>query len=378
MSEASVDAPRGNIVKRIFSRTQVFDFIGQSRTYLFVSLGLVAVCLIGLAVRGLNYSIEFTGGTGFTVTDATRDFTSEDLRTAITEIGVEEAIVQIVDGGDGALISTTAVDEIGGQQQRQLTDVITEVTGAPSESIAVDAVGPRWGQQITNQSLRGLAVFLVLVFLYLAIRFEARMAAAAIVTLIHDIIVTVGVYAIVGFEISPASVIAFLTILGYSLYDTVVVFDRVNEDTAHLSSVSTQTYGEAANQALNDVLVRSLSTSITSLLPVGTLLFVGSTLLGADTLQDLALALFVGMAIGTYSSVVVATPFLVWLKEKEPRWAELKERVEARRGGAGRQPAAATPAGSAAATSATDSPSTKPKPKPAKKSSKASRAKRRR
>ncbi|MDQ3343009.1 MAG: protein translocase subunit SecF, partial [Actinomycetota bacterium] len=167
--------------------------------------------------------------------------------------------------------------------------------------------------------------------LYITLRFELRMALAALVTLLHDTAVTVGVYAMVGFEVSPASVIAFLTILGYSLYDTVVVFDRVREDTAPLSSVSTATYGETANRALNEVLVRSLSTAMTSILPVGSLLFIGATVLGAGTLKDLALALFVGMAIGAFSSVVVATPFLVWLKEKEPRWAELKQRVESRR-----------------------------------------------
>jgi preprotein translocase subunit SecF len=334
MTDATVDTTpaESSGVGSVLRRESNFDFIGRSRLFLYVSLALIAIALIGGYARGLNFSIEFTGGTGYTVTNATNDYTAEDLRDALGDLGVEGSIVQVVDDGDGALISTPALDEIGGEQAREVLAAISEITGASNEDIAVNAVGPRWGQQITQQSLRGLFVFLVLVSLYIAIRFEARMAAAALVTLVHDIILTVGIYALVGFVVSPASVIAFLTILGYSLYDTVVVFDRVKEDTETLSSVSTQTYGQGANNALNEVLVRSLSTSLTSLLPVGSLLFIGARLLGAETLQDLALALFIGMAIGTYSSITVATPVLVWLKEKEPKWRELKERVESRRG----------------------------------------------
>ena len=380
MSDATADAgvttKRPNIVRRVLGRTEYFDFIGRSRLFLFVILAVLTLVVIGGLLRGMNFSIEFTGGTALTVTEATADFTVDELRDAVSEAGIEGAIVQVVDDGEGAFINTPAVEEIGGEQQRAAIAAIAETTGVAETDIAVSAVGPRWGEQITRQSLRGLLVFLLLVSVYLAFRFEWRMAAAAIVTLLHDIVLTVGIYAIVGFPVSPASVIAFLTILGYSLYDTVIVFDRVAEDTAKLTSVSTKTYGEAANEALNEVLVRSLSTSVTSMLPVGSLLFVGARLLGAETLQDLALALFVGMAVGTYSSVVVATPFLVWLKEKEPRWAELKERVESRRGSASREPAVAAPA-TAAGSTAAQTGTTTPKKTAPRKSSK-SRAKRRR
>ena len=355
MTDVAVNHPVGkeSLFRRVFGRTEYFDFIGKSRTFLYVSLAILALVAIGGFLRGLNFSIEFTGGTGLTVTEATNDFTQEELEDAVAEAGVEGSIVQLIDGGEGALVTTPAVGEIGGERQRAVVSAVAKVTGVDEEAIAVDAVGPRWGEQITRQSVRALLVFLVLVSLYLAIRFEWRMAAAAILTLLHDIVISIGIYAIVGFPVSPASVIAFLTILGYSLYDTVIVFDRVNEDTAKLSSVSTKTYGETANEALNEVLVRSLSTSFTSLLPVGSLLFVGAQLLGAETLKDLALALFVGMAVGTYSSVVVATPFLVWLKEKEPRWAELKERVDSRRRAAPAAPApVAAPAGVAPAAAA--------------------------
>jgi preprotein translocase subunit SecF len=232
--------------------------------------------------------------------------------------------------GVGALVRTPSLDEVGGDQQAALVGVISEVTGAPAESVDVSAVGPRWGAQVSRQALQGLAVFLVLVVAYISFRFEWRMAVAALATLFHDVFVTVGVYALVGFEVTPASVIALLTILGFSLYDTVVVFDRVQENAVRLNSVSGETYGQMANTSLNQVLVRSLSTSLTALLPVGSLLFIGANLLGADTLRDLALALFVGMAVGTYSSIFVATPMLVWLKEREPRYAQLKERIEGR------------------------------------------------
>jgi preprotein translocase subunit SecF len=325
-------APVGGALKRFFTNQTRINIIGRSRTWLYVSIALIAVALLGIAVRQLNFSIEFTGGTAFVVSEATRDFTAEGLRGALGELGVEDALVQVVDGGRGALVTTPALDEVGGDQQRAILDRLVDITGAERQVIDVSAVGPRWGAHISRQAAEGLAIFLVAVVLYITFRFEWRMAVAAVVTLLHDLLVTVGVYAIVGFQVSPASVIALLTILGYSLYDTVVIFDRVTEETGRLTSVSNETYGEVANRAVNEVLLRSLSTSVTSLLPVGSLLFIGAQLLGADTLQDLALALFVGMAVGTYSSVFVATPLMVWLKEKETRYAELREKLEARRG----------------------------------------------
>ncbi|HUH08684.1 MAG TPA: protein translocase subunit SecF [Egibacteraceae bacterium] len=330
---ASPSRRRGGLSRLLNGQSNI-DFIGRSRLWLFVSIALVAVAVAGLASRQLNLGIDFTGGTAFTVADATQEFDSADLRGALADAGVSEVVAQVLDDGQGALVTTSALEEFGTQRQSQIIDRLAAVTGSNPESIDVSQVGPRWGAHISRQALIALAVFLILVVAYITIRFELRMAAAALVTLVHDVVVTVGIYAVSGFEISPSSVIALLTILGYSLYDTLVVFDRVDEDTQRLSSVSTSTYGESANRALNEVLMRSLSTSATSLLPVGSLLFIGATLLGADTLQDLALALFIGMAVGTYSSIFVATPMLVWLKEREPRYAELKERLSSRRGAA--------------------------------------------
>jgi preprotein translocase subunit SecF len=330
--------------KRFFTNQSRFDFIGRSRTWLYVSVALMVLCIAALAIRGLNFGIDFTGGASFVVSGAEEEFTSDELRREIEALGVEEATAQVVEDaeGMGALVSTPALER---EQEAEVLDRLVELTGAERTEIDVTAVGPRWGEQVSRQALEALAVFLVLVVLYITLRFEWRMAIAALVTLLHDVVFTVGIYALVGFHVSPASVIALLTILGYSLYDTVVIFDRVADETAGLSSVSNRTYGELANEAVNEVLVRSLSTSVTSLLPVGSLLFLGATLLGAETLSDLALALFIGMAIGTYSSIFVATPLLVWLKEKEPRYAELKDKITARRGGE----AAAATAGAGAA-----------------------------
>jgi preprotein translocase subunit SecF len=328
------EVKQATALRRLFTSQTDYDFIGRSRLWLIVSVAVLAVCLLGLAMRGLNFNIDFTGGTSFAVEGASGDFDSQDLRDAVGELVDGDVAAQVVDGGAGALVTTPALDEVGGAQEREVRARIAEVTGAEESAIAVSSVGPRWGQQVSEQALRGLLVFLVLVLLYITLRFEWRMALAAVITLVHDIIFTVGVYAIVGFEVSPATVIALLTILGYSLYDTVVIFDRVTEDTAAITSTTNQTYGEVANHAMNEVLVRSISTSLTSLLPVASLLFIGGNLLGADTLTDLALALFVGMAVGTWSSLFVAAPLLVWLKEHQPRYAEHKERLLARRGGA--------------------------------------------
>ncbi len=325
-------------LRRLFTSQTSIDFIGRSRTWLIVSLAVIAVGLAGIALRGINFNIDFTGGTAYLATGVAAplddaELTAE-LRAVVTDLVAGDVTAQVGTDPGGmriAQVSTPEVGEIGGPEQLAVRDAIAQITQA--DQVDINAVGPRWGERITNQMLRALAVFLFLVVAYITVRFEWRMAVAALITLLHDIVLTVGVYALVGFEVSPASVIALLTILGYSLYDTVVVFDRVTDDTKQLASVSNRTYGEMANNAINQVLVRSISTSLTSLLPVGSLLFLGGQLLGADTLTDLALALFIGMAVGTYSSIFVATPLLVWFKERDPRYRELKEKVLARRGG---------------------------------------------
>lgn len=298
---------------RLLTGRSDVDFVGRSRQWMILTLVVLGISLAALLIRGLNFSIEFTGGSSFVEEGATNDFTADDLNNTLAEFGITDAIVQIVDDGTGAQISTPAISDLGGVDDLQVARAIEEVTGG---DVSVSTIGPRWGDAVTSQAVRALLVFLVLVVAYITIRFEWRMAVAAVATLAHDVIVTVGLYALAGFTVSPSTVIAVLTILGYSLYDTVVVFDRITEDTGRLTGLSTEPYGQVANRALNNVLVRSLSTSITSVIPVASLLVVGANLLGADTLSDLALALFIGMTVGTYSSIIVATPILVWLKER--------------------------------------------------------------
>lgn len=316
-------------LSRLLTGRAHVDFIGRSRQFGLITLALILISLAALGIRGLNFSIEFTGGSSFVEEGATQEFSVDDIEAALTDLGVTGAIVQVVDDGRGAQVSTPAISEISGVDDLEVAAAIEELTGG---EVSVSTIGPRWGDAVTEQAVRGLIVFLVLVIAYITFRFEWRMAVSAVLTLLHDVIITIGLYALIGFTVSPSTVIAILTILGYSLYDTVVVFDRITEDSEKLTSVSTTSYGQLANGALNNVLVRSLSTSITSVLPVASLLFVGANLLGAATLSDLALALFIGMTVGTYSSIFIATPLLVWLKEKDPKFAELKERAE--RGGA--------------------------------------------
>jgi preprotein translocase subunit SecF len=214
-----------------------------------------------------------------------------------------------------------------------VTNALASTFHLAQNSIAVQFVGPTWGSQITSKAVEALIIFLVVIVIYLSIAFEWRMAVAAFVALMHDILITVGVYALTGFTVSPTSVIGLATILGYSLYDTVVVFDKVRENTAGLLTTQRSTYSDAANLALNQTLVRSMNTSLTALLPVASILFVGAGLLGAGTLKDLALVLFVGMLSGTYSSIFIATPVLADLKEREPQYKDLAAKVGRRLAG---------------------------------------------
>jgi preprotein translocase subunit SecF len=218
-------------------------------------------------------------------------------------------------------------DALTQAQQSSVEQKLATKFGVSVDSIDSQIIGPSWGAEITRKALYGLFGFIFVVMLYLAMAFESKMAIAAIVAVVHDVFITVGIYALVGFEVTPATVIGFLTILGYSLYDTVVVFDKVRENTKGIAASGKSTYSQAANLAVNQTLVRSFNTSLIALLPVGSILFVGAGLLGAGTLKDLSLALFIGLATGTYSSIFIATPILAALREREPAMQALAKRV---------------------------------------------------
>jgi len=312
---------------RLYTGEKSFNFIGNRKRWYAISLLLVALSIGTLLTQGLKLGIEFQGGSSYTVTKATA--TIEEARAAVEGAGVSsEVIVQEV-GTEKIRVQTGSLSVA---QSNAVQDALATKFGVTVESIDTQIVGPSWGKEITRKALYGLFAFLIAVMLYLAMAFEPKMAISAIVAVVHDVVITVGIYALVGFDVTPATVIGFLTILGYSLYDTVVVFDKVRENTRTITSTGKSTFSQATNLAVNQTLVRSFNTSLIALLPVGSILFVGAGLLGAGTLKDLSLALFIGLAIGTYSSIFIAPQILSGLREREPAMIALAKRVNARGG----------------------------------------------
>ena len=308
-------------------RTPTFDFVGNAPRWAILSAVLILSAVIVVSFRGLDLSIDFVGGNSYTMTDVRPDLQSGELRETAEAAGAEDVVAQIQLDGDqaiGAVVRTESM-EPGSPESIAVRDALVEA--AEAGEFSVNFVGPTWGQRITQQALEALVVFLIAIVIYISFRLEFKMAIAALVALVHDLAITIGVYALVGFNVSPATVIALLTILGYSLYDTVVVFDRVKDNSIGLGDPGRRTYAELVNTSLNEVLWRSINTSVTSLLPVGALLFIGGQVLGATTLQDLALALFIGMAVGIYSSLFVAGPFLAWWKMRDPEEVRRAARV---------------------------------------------------
>jgi preprotein translocase subunit SecF len=299
----------------LYTGKRSYDIIGNRNRWLAVSLGLILISVALLAGRGLNPGIAFRGGSELTVPGVS-DTAQQPAIDAVAGIsGAEVPRVSVV-GTDTLRVQTS---ELNDAQTNELADALGAAYGVDPADVGSSYVGPQWGADVTSKALRGLFTFLVLVSLVLTIYFrDWRMAAAGLVALVHDVVITVGVYAGVGWEVTPATVIGFLTILGYSLYDTVVVFDKVRENVQGALKQKRYTYGELANLAVNQTLVRSINTSVVAVLPVAAILFIGAFLLGAGTLRDIALALFVGILVGTYSSVFLATPFLVWLRDRQP------------------------------------------------------------
>jgi preprotein translocase subunit SecF len=312
---------------RLYRGETSVNFIGHRRRWYMISSVFIVLSIGALSVQGLHLGIEFKGGSSFTVTTTSPSVT--DARAAVEEAGVtSEAIVQLV-GDNKVRVQTGSLEQA---QNDAVQDALAAKFSVSASTIDTQIIGPSWGKEITRKALYGLFGFLLVVMIYLAMALEPKMALAAIIAVIHDVFITVGIYALVGFDVTPATIIGFLTILGYSLYDTVVVFDKVRENTKSITSTSTKTYSQAVNLAVNQTIVRSTNTSIVALLPVAAILFVGAGLLGAGTLKDLSLALFIGLLVGTYSSIFIAPPVLAQLREKEPAMQALAKRVNARGG----------------------------------------------
>jgi preprotein translocase subunit SecF len=313
-----------SIASRLYHGEISVDYVGRWRTWFLISGLAMLISVAALFYPGLRFGIDFKGGGVFTVQPA-KSVTQGDVSSAI---GPTAKVVQLTTAQGGRVSQVIVQTEsLNSDQIAKVRANLARVTGVQPNQVSNSVVGSKWGSTVTRKALIALAVFLAVIIVYVSLRFDFKMAMSAIVALIHDLLITAGVYALARFEVTPATVIGLLTILGYSLYDTVVVFDKVRENTGALSSMSRITYSEAANSAVNQTLVRSLNTSLASLLPIGALLFVGAFLLGAETIKDLSLALFVGVAAGTYSSIFIATPFLALWKETEPRNRQLRARV---------------------------------------------------
>jgi preprotein translocase subunit SecF len=336
---------------RLYRGELSYDFIGRRKLWYAISGAVMVLSIVSILVRGLHPSIDFKGGVVFQFPKAGHSIA--DARAAVTAAGVTPEVVTVTGSGSDSRfrVETKALPQSAGNDVVGVViKSIAAKFGLQESDVNNQSVGSTWGSQITKKAIYGLIFSLITVITYLSFRFEWKMALAAIVALLHDLLITAGIYSLVGFEVSPSTVIALLTILGYSLYDTVVVFDKVRENTVGLAGSSRMTFTDAANLAVNQTLVRSINTSIIALLPVVGLLVIGAGLLGAGSLKDLALALMIGLASGAYSSIFIATPIVVDLKEREPVFQQLTRRVEARRV---REPApAAAPSRSATSTQA--------------------------
>jgi len=312
---------------RLYTGETSINVIGKKKIWYAFSGLLVALSFVALATQGLKLGIEFKGGASYTVTKA--GGTIETAEESVKEAGIPgELIIQTL-GSDQIRIQTGSVTN---EQSAALQDALVKNFGVSIDSIDTQIIGPSWGKEITRKAIYGLIGFIIVVMLYLAMAFEPKMSISAIIAVIHDVFITVGIYALVGFDVTPATIIGFLTILVYSLYDTVVVFDKIRENTKSITATGKSTFWQATNLAVNQTIVRSANTSLIALLPVGSILFVGAGLLGAGTLKDLSLALFIGLATGTYSSIFIAPPILASLREREPAMQALSKRIAARGG----------------------------------------------
>ena len=314
----------------LYTGKRSVDFIGRRKLWYIIagSMMLISI-LIPFLNGGFNFGIEFRGGSQFQVTAVADNNDQQIAIDAVASVVPDETVRVTTVGDDGVRVQT---DQLSDQETREVASALSAAYGVDEAEVASSFIGPSWGADITGQALRALLVFIVLAAITMAIYFRTwKMSLAAVASLLHDLIITAGVYALSGFEVTPAAVIGFLTILGFSLYDTVVVFDKIRENTAELGPDSRSTFGEAVNLAVNQTLVRSINTGVVAALPVAAILFIGSFVLGADTLRDISLALLVGILIGTYSTVFIAAPFYVQLRENEPEIARNDQRALALR-----------------------------------------------
>jgi preprotein translocase subunit SecF len=316
----------------LYTGRRSYQVVPKIKIWLGVAAGVVLICGFLLFKPGLTLGMEFVGGTEFRVS-GTENTDQGPASEAVRDILGADATPKVTSIGSGGVRVGTG--RLGVDQSAEVRQALADAYDVPSEDVSSQMVSASWGTDVSGKALRGSIIFLALVAVAMVLYFRNwAMAASAITALLHDLVVTVGVYAAVGFEVTPASLIGFLTVLGYSMYDTVVVFDKVRENTQGVADQTQYTYGEAANLAVNQTMVRSINTSVVALLPVGAILFIGWALLGPSSLQDISLALFVGMIAGTYSSIFLATPLEVALRLRTPKLAAHTELVLSKRAAA--------------------------------------------
>ncbi len=308
-------------------RTPHFRIVQRRKRWFLLSGIVIALALAGLFWRGINYSIDFTGGSLIQYPNPA-GATVEEVRGLLAQPPYDRGDAEIQQvGGNQILIRTTAITDLSLLERTQLIEDLAAQAGIDESEVSTQVVGPTWGKQISRQAVIGLIVVLIAITVYITFRFEWKMAIGAMVAMVHDVVITAGVYALTGREVSPATVIAILTILGFSLYDTVVIYDKVKENVETPAVIAKDTYEGVANLSMNQVLMRSVNTSLVVILPILSLL-----LFGGETLKDFAFAMLIGVITGAYSSIFVATPILVMLKEREPKWQQHRARLEGKQG----------------------------------------------
>ncbi len=330
---------------RLYRGETAFDFVGKRRRWFIASAVVIIVGALSLGVKGLNFGIEFKGGTDWQV--VAPNVSVSQARSAVGSVGVSDPTITVLGGKTLDVQANVNSGSAAHQAQvkQSVTNKLASIAHVQPSQVSINDVGPTWGHEITTKAEYALLAFFLAIALYITVRFEWKMAVAAIVAVIHDILVTAGIYSLSGLQVTPATVVAFLTILGYSLYDTIVVFDRVQENTKGLASTGRLTYSDMVNLSMNQTLMRSINTSFVALLPILSILVIGAQFLGAKTLQEFGLALFIGLASGAYSSIFIASPLLAMMKEREGRYATIRQRLSAR----GEAMTLLTPAAAAAA-----------------------------
>jgi preprotein translocase subunit SecF len=309
----------------LYTGKRSFNFVANRKVWFSVAIALVLLSILVPVVKGgFNLSFEFTGGSQFTISPVAS--ADQDKATDAVASVVPEAVAKVTTVGDDSVRVQT--NQLTNDQTDDVTAALTTAFDVDANAVTTSFIGASWGQDVTRQAITGLVIFLALAFLIMALYFRTwKMSAAAMIALLDVLIITLGVYSLSGFEISPAAIIGFLTILGYSLYDTVVVFDKIRENTSEDGENSPRTFAESVNLAVNQTLVRSINTSVVAALPVASILVIGDFVLGAETLRDISLSLFVGILVATYSTIFVAAPLYALFRQNEPEIQKRDARI---------------------------------------------------